>query len=57
MHRKIVVEGDGYGTVGTANFDSRAFRLNVEIIRAFTDAGFTDDLAGMAATAGTAQPR
>ena len=47
MHHKIVVVDDQYCTVGTANFDNRSFRLNVEITMAFADQDFTQQIASM----------
>lgn len=47
MHHKVVVVDDAYGTVGTANFDNRSFRLNFEITMAFADRDFTRQVTEM----------
>ncbi|MEP4078466.1 cardiolipin synthase [Haloferula sp.] len=41
MHHKVMLVDDHYGSIGTANFDNRSFRLNFEISMGFAD----DDLA------------
>lgn len=46
MHYKAML-ADDVGTVGTANFDNRSFRLNFEIMIEVHDSGFTADLERM----------
>jgi cardiolipin synthase len=40
MHQKVMLVDDDVATVGTANFDSRSFRLNFEINAVVLDSGF-----------------
>ena len=47
MHYKIELVDDEYCTAGTANFDNRSFRLNLEITTAFADADFAGQVAAM----------
>lgn len=47
MHHKVVLVDDEYGTIGTANFDNRSFRLNFEISMAFADREFARQVAKM----------
>lgn len=50
MHHKVVLVDDEYGTIGTANFDNRSFRLNFEITMGFADADFAGQVAKMLET-------
>lgn len=50
MHHKVMLVDDEYGTIGTANFDNRSFRLNFEITMAFANRDFADQVAKMLET-------
>ena len=45
MHAKTLVVDDAFASVGTANMDSRSFRLNYEVIAVRYDAASADTLA------------
>jgi cardiolipin synthase len=47
LHEKAMLIDDGIGTVGTANFDNRSFRLNFEITVVVADPGFARDVEQM----------
>ncbi|MDA7867953.1 phospholipase D-like domain-containing protein, partial [Akkermansiaceae bacterium] len=47
MHQKVMVVDDEYSTIGTANFDNRSFRLNLEITLGVKDEEFTSEVAEM----------
>jgi cardiolipin synthase len=47
MHHKVVLIDDAFGTIGTANFDNRSFRLNFEITMAFADPDLASQVEAM----------
>jgi cardiolipin synthase len=47
LHEKAMLIDDGIGTVGTANFDNRSFRLNFEITVVVAEPGFARDVEQM----------
>ncbi|MCM2375183.1 cardiolipin synthase [Aporhodopirellula aestuarii] len=47
MHQKVLLVDDTMAAVGTANFDNRSFRLNFEIMLAFFDESFSQEVAEM----------
>ena len=47
LHGKTMLIDDNVGTVGTANFDNRSFRLNFEITVVVVDADFAEEVEQM----------
>ncbi|MCL1960486.1 MAG: phospholipase D-like domain-containing protein, partial [Desulfovibrionaceae bacterium] len=47
FHAKTLVVDEFYGSVGSANFDNRSFRLNFEVAAVVLDRGFNQQLAAM----------
>ena len=47
FHAKTLVVDDLYGLVGSANFDSRSFKLNFEVAAVVLERGFNQQLAAM----------
>lgn len=47
LHEKAMLIDDSIGTVGTANFDNRSFRLNFEITVLVAEPGFARDVEQM----------
>ena len=47
MHQKVLLLDDRYAGVGTANFDSRSFRLNFEITVLVDDPAFAAQVERM----------
>lgn len=45
LHTKALLVDDDLALIGSANFDSRSFRLNFEVCLLFRDAGVAGDLA------------
>lgn len=45
LHAKTIVVDDDYAAVGTANLDTRSFKLNFELTAACFDRGFVTELA------------
>jgi cardiolipin synthase len=44
LHSKALLVDDGFAVIGSANFDSRSFRLNFELSAFFCNAGVAADL-------------
>ena len=49
-HQKVILIDRSLGTVGTANFDNRSFRLNFEITAVVADTGFAAEVEHMLET-------
>ena len=49
-HQKVMLIDRSLGTVGTANFDNRSFRLNFEITAVVADTGFAAEVEHMLET-------
>ena len=48
LHQKVMLIDDRMATIGTANFDNRSFRLNLEITAAIArDAAFISEIEAM----------
>jgi len=47
LHEKAMLIDDTIGTVGTANFDNRSFRLNFEITVVVVESEFANDIEQM----------
>ncbi len=47
LHTKALLVDDTMALIGTANFDSRSFRLNFEVSMLFSDAAVADGLASL----------
>jgi len=47
FHAKTLVVDEFYGSVGSANFDSRSFKLNFEVAAVVLERGFNQQLAAM----------
>ena len=47
LHQKVMVIDDATATIGTANFDNRAFRLNFEVTALVGNQTFAAEVASM----------
>ena len=47
LHEKVALVDDEVATIGTANFDNRSFRLNVEVTAVIVDRDFAGQMAAM----------